>query len=348
MKKILVINRESLVARGVFSLSVDTRITDALDYLKDRGLIEFCVFSEHDPLVYKALDWCDVIFFSKHSSKLALDIMLEARKRNIRSIYDIDDWIFSFPDYSGGKSQSSKLENIKKLVAAANNVTVANKVLMDNINGKFCDNACLVPNGMYVEKYIDDVDFDNYKESEPPKIVFTNADFLKIRKSKNTILNVFQEFFYKHKDFRLIFYGDPFPEMTSLSFMHYTNRIPYYTYMRALFKGNYVCAITPLGGEEDSDCSFFNSCKNPFKYLNYGAAGVPGIYSNAEIYKDCVIDGKTGLKTDNTKEGWNRALDLMISDFSLRQKIRKNAFNDIMQNYHIRFSAEKFYALFSA
>ena len=141
------------------------------------------------------------------------------------------------------------------------------------------------------------------------------------------------------------FFGDPFPEMYSMSFLHYTNRMSYQDYMIALINGKYHFSITPLGGVEDEENLLFNRCKNPFKYLNYGMARVPGIYSKTPIYQESIVDIETGVLVDNTKDSWLRAMDLMASDAELRKKIRRNAFYDVVENHHIKFSAEKLTSL---
>jgi hypothetical protein len=127
--------------------------------------------------------------------------------------------------------------------------------------------------------------------------------------------------------------------MFSLPFLHFTNRMPYDNYMRAIVSGGYQFAITPLGGEEDDEAAEFNACKNPFKYINYGTARIPGIYSAAEIYTACVQHGRTGLLVDNDFASWYDALERMAADRSLRDTMRAAAYDDIMENFHVKSSA---------
>jgi len=338
-----VLQRESHVASGAYSLSVSARITEVLDYLRDAQKVEYIVISECDEIVENALKWGDVLILSKHSSEEALNTVYMAKKKGVVVIYDIDDWIFSFPSYSAGSKQSGKIDNMYLMIDTVDYVTVANETIYSEILRHRKD-AVLVPNGMYVEKYAHNcVDVENL---ESPRIVFTNADLLKIANSKETFVNVLHEFFRLHPDYVMDFYGDPFPEMFSMSFLHFSNRMEYQDYMIALINGRYQFAITPLGGLEDADSWFFNSCKNPFKYLNYGAACVPGIYSSSPIYENSVKDNETGMVVENSKDCWLDALDVMAKDRDLRHEIRVNAFNDIVDNYHIRESADVLYSLF--
>jgi len=108
--------------------------------------------------------------------------------------------------------------------------------------------------------------------------------------------------------------------------------------MRSLIAGGYLFSISPLGAEEDAESIEFNESKNPFKYLNYGAAKVPGIYSQSSIYKKCITDGVNGLLVENSYESWLKALNTLAFDRELRSVIRTNAYNDVKERYHIRHS----------
>ena len=345
MIKVLVLQRESHVAYGVPSLSVSARIIEPLDYLKEQELVEYIVVYETQEMAQTILNWCDVIILSKHSSDNALGLVLLAKVIGKKVIYDIDDWIFTFPSYSAGKKQLKKIHNIEKIIQCVDFVTVSNAFLFSEVE-KMRDDVVLVPNGMFLEKYITNNEASRDIECQSPRIVFTNADLLKVDSSKEIFLNMLQEFFYYHPEYILDFYGDPFPEMFSMSFMHFTNRMTYEDYMVSLLNGRYQFAITPLGGLEDYEHLFFNSCKNPFKYLNYGVAGIPGIYSKSPIYNECVEQDVTGILVNNTRSEWLDALDRMSNDCELRDNIRRKAQIDIMQNFHIKDAAEKMYELF--
>lgn len=335
--KILALQRESHVALGVQSLSVAARITEVLDFMESNGLISFTAISESDPAAEAGVRWADAIILSKHSSQQALGLVELARKRHVRVVYDIDDWIFSFPSYSGGLLHNKRQGLIREIIGLSDVVTVANTTLQAKMRDIVPDSV-LVPNGMWIEKYVPCPSAVG-TEANPPSIVFTNADFLKMQSAKDMLMTALQVFFMRHPEFVLDFYGDPFPEMFSLPFLHFTNRLPYADYMRALVAGRYQFAITPLGAAEDVEAHDFNSCKNPFKYLNYGAAKVPGLYSRAPIYSQTVTDGNTGVLVDNDFDSWLHGLERMAGDIGMRNRIRAAAFDDVMERHHIRMSA---------
>lgn len=339
--RILVLNRDSLVAPGVPSLSVSARVTEVLDYLVDTSGVEYFSVSENDTCVFNAIAWADIIILSKHRSIQALNLVRHARSLKKSVIYDLDDWIFSFPSYSGGNSSS--IENYTlDIITLCDYVTVANHELMRRLPAVIPDAKLVyLPNGMWIERYDKPIKLKIEDSSETSgRIIFTNADFLKVQESKEAILSALNVFFIRHPKYVLDFYGDPFPEMFSLPFLHFTNRMPYQDYMRTIVAGNFMFAITPLGANEDENSAGFNACKNPFKYINYGVAKIPGIYSSAEIYRDCIKDGVTGLLVENTYEAWLNAMEKYATDFILRKRISEAAYIHVAKDYHVHAGAQ--------
>jgi len=336
--RVLALQRESLVAPGVPSLSVAARITEALDFLQESGRIDYTSIPENDPAASNGVMWADALILSKHSSDAALALTIEARRKGKKVIYDLDDWIFSFPRYSGGKHANDKTVLILDILAQCDAVTVANHRLQLKIKDMLPETH-YVPNGIWVEKYAPDGLPKNQANEDHPRIVFTNADFIKMEESKELLLTALQFFFIRHPEFLLDFYGDPFPEIISLPFLHFTNRMPYEQYLRSLVSGHYHMSITPLGADEDPAAAEFNACKNPFKYLNYGTAGIPGIYSASPIYTGCISNRETGLIVNNTFDSWTEALEVLAFDPLLRNRMREAAFEDIRNRHHISNSA---------
>ena len=56
--------------------------------------------------------------------------------------------------------------------------------------------------------------------------------------------------------------------------------------------------------------------------------GVAGIYSDVEVYADCVRHGQTGLLVANNAEAWYRALRKLVDDASLRKIIQRGPRGD--------------------
>lgn len=338
--RILALQRESHVAHGVPSLSVAARITEMLDYLEQQGQVEYTSINELDPAASNALAWADVLVLSKHSSLATLTLVKQAKRSGKIVVYDFDDWIFSFPKYSGGQQNNGKTALIHEILSYCTHITVANPQLQHKLR-PVVGKTVLMPNGMWVEKYRPN-GLDDLHLPRSNRIVFTNADFIKMDAAKELFLTALQIFFLKYPDLVMDFYGDPFPELVSLPFIHFTNRIPYDQYIRSLISSRYLFAITPLGADEDPVASEFNNCKNPFKYLNYAVAGIPSLYSSSPIYKNVIKDGCNGIIVENTLNAWVLALESILSNSRKRFEISAESIKDVGGNFHIKSSANVF------
>jgi glycosyltransferase involved in cell wall biosynthesis len=78
-------------------------------------------------------------------------------------------------------------------------------------------------------------------------------------------------------------------------------------------------AIAPL---EDTP---FTRCKSDLKFLDYGALGIPGVFSRMPVYDATVRHLETGYLAENTPEAWSAGLRQMLDDDALRRRIGSNA-----------------------
>jgi hypothetical protein len=97
--------------------------------------------------------------------------------------------------------------------------------------------------------------------------------------------------------------------------------------------------IAPLVGE------LFESYKTNVKFREYGGCRVAGVYSRVSPYVDCVVDGVTGLLADNTEAAWIDALERLIVDEPLRERIRANAYTEVETRLNQRASAAQLASL---
>jgi processive 1,2-diacylglycerol beta-glucosyltransferase len=78
-------------------------------------------------------------------------------------------------------------------------------------------------------------------------------------------------------------------------------------------------AIAPL---EDTA---FSRCKSDIKYLDYSALGVVGIYSRVPAYASTVRHLDTGWLAENTPTAWGTALQCLLDDEALRNRLAHRA-----------------------
>ena len=85
----------------------------------------------------------------------------------------------------GGKQKKDKTTQILQIIEQCDVVTVANLRLQEKIR-HHVEDTHFVPNGMWVEKYAPEGLPRLCAEAIPDRIVFTNADFIKLESSKKT------------------------------------------------------------------------------------------------------------------------------------------------------------------
>jgi len=93
-------------------------------------------------------------------------------------------------------------------------------------------------------------------------------------------------------------------------------------------------AIAPL---EDS---IFAKSKSDIKFLDYSILKIPGIYSKVKPYEDTIIHKQNGYLVNNNHEEWVNALEEMISDEKLRNKISNDAYNYVNTKRILRYCHE--------
>jgi glycosyltransferase involved in cell wall biosynthesis len=87
-----------------------------------------------------------------------------------------------------------------------------------------------------------------------------------------------------------------------------------------------------------------NEHKSDLRLLEYGAMGLPGIYSRSEAFAT-VEDGVTGLVVDNTPEAWAEAILRLWQDDELRNGIRQRAMEYVATKRLMSQQSEEYLAL---
>ncbi len=79
----------------------------------------------------------------------------------------------------------------------------------------------------------------------------------------------------------------------------------------------------------------FNYSKSAIKYFEYSVSRIPGIYSKVGPYAHAVENGKTGLLVENSESAWTNALESLLQDPSLRNRIGGTARITVMRDHSL-------------
>ena len=94
-------------------------------------------------------------------------------------------------------------------------------------------------------------------------------------------------------------------------------------------------AIAPLMDDP------FTRCKSDLESLDYGALGIPGVFSDVKPYRDTVRRRETGLLTANDQKAWTDALEEIVSDATLRQRLAARAKAEVHDTRMLRTNATR-------
>jgi glycosyltransferase involved in cell wall biosynthesis len=89
----------------------------------------------------------------------------------------------------------------------------------------------------------------------------------------------------------------------------------YESYLRLMFSRRWDAAIAPLGN------SAFENAKTSLKFREYGAARIPGVYSDCPLFASCIDAGVNGLLARDIPEDWIAKLGLLKNSEALRGEI---------------------------
>lgn len=115
----------------------------------------------------------------------------------------------------------------------------------------------------------------------------------------------------------------------------------YEKFIRNFYKIGFDIGLAPV-----INTPFFQSKTNN-KYREFGGCGIAGIYSNLLPYSGSVLHENTGLLVGETSKDWVIAIERLIFDNELREKIRVNALADVCKNYTFEASVDSWRKCFS-
>lgn len=293
--------------------------------MQRQGTIQFRMkfsFCYHE----RDIVWADTVVLCRSMEPNMLRIIELIRKHNKQLVYDIDDNFFALPiDTAIGRYHRFPvfLYVVKEMMCNADQLRVYSRPMLE-IAQQWTKNARLV-RSYFDFSIIGEVEKESHKEI---RIVYATS-----RGNSDTLAQIcipaVRRILEEYGD-TVAFYtfGQMPPQLKTFKNAHALKYISNYTaFIREFDRKSFDIGLAPVHDD------VFHNSKTNNKFREYGAMSVCGIYSDSQLYGECVNDHQTGLLIANTSEAWYSAMKELIESPELRDQIRLATKNEVERLY---------------
>jgi len=331
------------------SPTLELVIEENLAYLEDKGYINgFKIFFEDTEIRLSELNMYDIFVFVRNNSLKSVLIHDTLKKSGKSTIFYIDDYLLAVPHHSQVAEDSNrKAEEIYLHLVLARKIVVSTKALLQALG--FPSKTVVIPATFNIRK-LSLADTSNTRLQalqSALQIVIVQSDAVilnsiekdelrravgEVSRTKRVHVNVFGQCD--------LFESAPF-EVTHWPFMEF------YVLQNILNTSSFHLGIAPLTAvEAQNQERLFVDCKNAIKYLNFGFACIPAVYSTS--YKHKIADHSNLQFSDNTYESWLNSIQHTITHAKEHIESADKLRQLLIEKYDIAFSAKLFIQVFNS
>jgi len=280
------------------------------------------------------MEWADLIVFCRNTEPANDGVLEQILALNKPYIYELDDNFFELSvDSPEGKYHRApeRIAQLEKYIKNASLVRVYSHPLELHIkkytaNGRFLKapvNLLAIPA------------VSPNRSSQKLKLVFSTSRTISDDLSNifvKDVIRIINEF---GNAIEFHFWGFVPEELKRFPSVKFHRFMPnYQKYMRKMYGQGYDIGLAPMKNDA------FHNSKTNNKFREYGACWIAGIYSNSEVYSNCVEDGLTGLLVSNAEGEWYQAIVRMLKDVEMRKAIQMQARAIVEKEYSLDIFAE--------
>jgi len=316
-------------------------VINPLEELKKSGFCDYRVlleshiarFWENNTELRQLLAKYDAVVMCRNQSAWALNIAIEARRQWIPIIYDIDDNFFDIgltSEVGRYHRDPLKLYQLEQIIAYSSTVRVYSQPMLKHMQRLNARHAL-------VDSYFDRRIIKHVRRERHRGVVRiayptsrTHDDLAEI------FVPAALKLFEKYGDKVEIHFWSNVPgPLRRFKGVKQHKPIPNYEeFIRKFYKMGFDIGLAPLKN------TIFHRSKTNNKYREYSGCGVAGVYSNVDVYSDCVDHDKNGLLVENTPEAWFEALDRLVAEPDLRKRLTKEAANSLDGRFSLEVTLE--------
>lgn len=346
------------------------RVLSPLNQVDAQGLAEVYFVKEAqlgDEKVFQLMLQCDVIVFSRPSTKAWFEFIKACRKIGKIIVTDYDDDPFNTspmnPFYAHVGIEEVKYvwaDGTEEMLWSENMVGPTGQKLFDieanihhrdmfRLNFKKADIITCTTDILRQEFLTINPNVEVLPNCIDPSFFPSGEEFVKrevrigwqggashyedLYMVRPAILSVLK----KHKNAKFVYSGDmrfiglfkdvPAGQLEMHPWVHH-NAYPY-----KLFSLNLDIGLCPITDNR------FNRNKSAIKWMEYSSLGVASVASRIPPYSPVIEEGQTGLLAGEDPKEWADAMDKLIMDRNLRARMAKSAQAEVQLNHNIETKA---------
>ncbi len=131
------------------------------------------------------------------------------------------------------------------------------------------------------------------------------------------------------------FFGSEPAIAKELNFAVIPYKDSYEAYQQTMAELNWDIGLAPMQETQ------FHACKHYNKLIEYCGYGMVGIYSDVLPYSEGVENGVTGILCGNTPREWVEAMEQLVDDSELREKMSRNCLERANGAFTLQAAAQK-------
>lgn len=265
-------------------------------------------------------------------------MMQKAQRAGYKFVVELDDDIFSIPDWMPSEEYKTPKWSVKRAIDIADEVWVSTEPLAETIGKP--EKTHVLPNLVDCNAFLPTEE----PATDPIRILWTGSmwheyDLQQIVPAVNSIINEYGD------KVQFLFWGylpNAFADFVrtpgqNVAVMHqkkeygtnllYLEGLPFRFYHDKIVQLKPYIGLAPL-----FDCKF-NDSKSSLKFLEYTMAGAATIATNLPPYA-CVKNGEDALLVaPEDSDGWYKSIKLLIEDRQLRDGLVANARKKVFERH---------------
>lgn len=304
-----------------------------LKELQTQGKVSYC-FAKTAGLTQKRLNRANIVFFVRGFSDYELLCQKKAEESGRRTVYILDDDLPDIPSNirSADLYTEHTRENIREMIRTSSLFLTPSRNLLKKY-GDLAKRAELIEEPSLAERM--------QEKRTSGKITVGFAGSVDRTGDLNSILaGAVKRTMEKYGErITFEFFGGKPDFADSYGFRHIPYTESYGKYCETMASLHWDFALAPMPETE------FHRYKHYNKYIEYAGYGIPGIYTDCEPYVWAVRDGENGLLCKNTDEAWAEAIERMLTDDALRQKLAENCRKEAKGKFSLETCADRYLEL---